>query len=131
MSVSAFKELTKAEEEVMQIIWQMEQVYVRDILERLPEPKPAYSTVSTVVRILESKGFVGHEVFGNTYRYYPLVEKEAYTRYYMQSVLKGYFGNSFRNLVSFFVDQGELSLREMDTLLEELKKENPASKEKE
>lgn len=74
------KELTKAEEEIMQVLWKLKQAFVRDILEELPEPKPAYNTVSTIVRILENKGFVGHEAFGKSHQYYPLVAQDKYKR---------------------------------------------------
>ena len=89
------KELTKAEEQVMHLLWQLEKAYVKDIIELMPEPKPAYNTVSTIIRILETKEFVGHEAFGKTYRYFPLIKKEVYTQFYMKNFLSGYFGGSF------------------------------------
>lgn len=116
------KELTHAEEEVMQILWKLEKGFVKDILEHFPNPKPAYNTVSTIVRILEAKGFVAYTAFGKTHEYFPLISKDEYKKQFMQSMIKNYFGNSYKNMVSFFVDQGEISTREMDELLKEIEK---------
>lgn len=117
------KELTKAEDQVMQILWQIEKGFVKDIIERMPEPRPAYNTVSTIVRILESKGFVDHKAYGKTHEYFPLIPKEKYTRFYLNNLLKSYFNGSFQNLVSFFAKEDKLDIREMEKLLEELKKQ--------
>ena len=95
------QELTRAELEIMQILWQIEHGFVNDILAKLPEPKPAYNTVSTIVRILEKKGFVSHRAYGKSHEYYPLVERESYTSTYMNSVLANFFGGSASRLVSF------------------------------
>ena len=81
------KELTKAEEQVMQILWQLEKAFVKEIIEQMPDPKPAYNTVSTIVRILEKKGFVSYEAFGKTHRYYPLMSKREYTRLFMKNFM--------------------------------------------
>lgn len=110
-------ELTKAEEEIMQQLWELERGFVRDIIERLPEPKPAYTTVSTIVRILESKGFIDHEVFGKTHRYFPIVSKEAYRKFVTDKLMNGYFGNSVGEMVSFFVKEQQLDLTEADDIL--------------
>lgn len=112
------KELTKAEEQVMQTLWHLEKAFVKDIIEKLPEPKPAYNTVSTIIRILEKKGFVSHEDFGSTYRYYPLVSKKKYTSQIFGSLFSNYFGSSYSSLVSHFTKDKEISLSE----LEEIKK---------
>lgn len=122
------KELTKAEDQVMQILWQIEKGVVKDIIDRLPEPKPAYTTVSTIVRILESKGFVDHKAYGKTHEYFPVISKEKYTRFYLGNMVKGYFDGSFTNLVSFFAKENKLNVNDIDQLmkqLEELKKEKP------
>mgnify|MGYP001283964940 FL=1 len=87
------KELTKAEEQIMQILWQLEEAFVNDIVDKMPEPKPAYNTVSTIVRILEKKGFVNHIAYGKTHQYYPLISKTEYTRSFMKSFMGSYFGN--------------------------------------
>ncbi len=110
-------ELTKAEEQIMQIIWRLEKVFVKDIIDQLPEPKPAYNTVSTIVRILEKKGFVGHNAFGKTHQYYPLVSKKEYTGNFMRGFIKNYFGNSYRQMVSFFAKEEDLSVKEMEEII--------------
>jgi BlaI family penicillinase repressor len=115
------KELTKAEEQIMQVLWKLEKAFVKDLIDELPRPKPAYSTVSTIIRILENKGFVGHKAYGKTHEYYPLIKKEAYTRFYLNNLLKGYFGGSFQNLVSFYARHNNLGAAELDKLLKELK----------
>ena len=114
-------ELTRAELELMQVIWKKEKVLVHDILDDLPEPKPAYNTVSTLVRVLEKKGFVGHKAYGKTYEYYPLVSKEDYTSRYMTGVLNNFFDGSLSRLVSFFSSNKSISVEETDKILELLK----------
>lgn len=116
------KELTKAEDQVMQILWQIERGVVKDIIEKMPNPKPAYNTVSTIVRILETKGFVGHKAYGKTHEYFPLVTKDKYSRFYFNNMLKGYFGGSFKNLVSFFANENQLKADEIDALMKQLEK---------
>jgi len=121
------RELTKAEDQVMQVLWKLEKAFVKDIIEQLPEPKPAYNTVSTIIRILENKGFVDHTSYGKTYEYYPIVSKESYSKFTVLNVLQNYFGGSMQNLVSFFAKSENLSLQEIEALQKELsnlKKEN-------
>jgi BlaI family transcriptional regulator, penicillinase repressor len=115
------KELTRAEEEVMQILWKLEKGFVKDMMEHMPEPKPAYNTVSTIVRILENKGFVDHKAYGKTHEYYPLVTKDRYTRFYLNNMIKGYFNGSFNNLVSFFAKEHKMNSADIEKLLRELK----------
>ncbi len=115
-----FKELTRAEEQIMQELWNLEQAFVKDVIEQLPSPKPAYNTVSTIIRILETKGFVGHESFGKSHRYYPLVSKEDYRTFATGKLLQGYFDNSPRNMLSFFVEEQKLDLQDADELLKML-----------
>ena len=122
MNVEAQQELTKAELELMQVIWDKEKVLVHDIRDVLPEPKPAYNTVSTIVRILEQKGFVGHKAYGRTYEYFPLVSKEAYTQRYMTTVLDNFFDGSLSRLVSFFSEQESIPAGEVNEILNMLKK---------
>lgn len=117
------KRLTRAEEQIMKVLWQLEEAFVREIIEQLPDPKPAYNTVSTIVRILEKKGFVSHKAFGKSHRYFPLVSREIYTRQYMKSFVRDYFSNSFEQMVSFFVDKKELSLREMEEIMKIMESE--------
>lgn len=117
------KELTKAEDQVMQILWKLGNAFVKDIIEEMPDPKPAYNTVSTIVRILETKGFVDHKAYGKTHEYFPLISKEKYTKFYLNNLLKGYFNGSFQNLVSFFAKENKMDIRSLEKLLEELKNE--------
>jgi BlaI family transcriptional regulator, penicillinase repressor len=120
------KELTKAEEQIMQLLWKLKKGFVNDILERLPEPKPAYNTVSTIIRILERKGFVGHTAYGKSHEYYPLTDKKEYSRLLAKGLLTNYFSNSVHSLVSFFSREKGLSLSELEELRtiieEEIKK---------
>lgn len=111
------KELTKAEEQVMQILWDRENAFVKEILEEMSEPKPAYNTVSTIVRILESKGFVDHDAFGKSHRYRPIVGKDQYRKFSMNQMMKGYFSGSASNLVSFFIKEKNLDMKDLDDIL--------------
>jgi BlaI family transcriptional regulator, penicillinase repressor len=117
------KELTKAEDQVMQVLWRLEKAFVKDIIEEMPDPKPAYNTVSTIVRILETKGFVNHKAYGKTHEYYPAITKEKYTKFYLNNMIKGYFNGSFKNLVSFFAKENKMNVNDLETLLKELKNE--------
>lgn len=122
------KELTKAEDQIIQILWRLEKAFVKDIIDELPEPKPAYNTVSTIVRILEKKGFVGYKAYGKTHEYFPLVQREHYTRFYLNNMVKGYFNGSIQNLVSFFARENNLNVQDIDQLVKELdnlKKQTP------
>lgn len=122
------KELTKAEEQIMQILWEMKKGFVKEIVAKLPEPKPAYNTVSTIVRILEQKKFIGHETFGKSHQYFPLIEKQEYTGFFMKGFIKRYFENSLGNMVSFLAKEDNLDLNEFEEMMnkvkEELKKDN-------
>lgn len=111
------KELTKAEEQVMQILWKKEKAFVRDIIAEMPEPKPAYNTVSTIIRILETKGFVGHTPYGKSYEYHPLIARDAYRSFYLKNLMGNYFGGSFQKLVSFFARDNKLDARELEELM--------------
>ncbi|MDR1226412.1 MAG: BlaI/MecI/CopY family transcriptional regulator [Prevotellaceae bacterium] len=110
------RELTKAESEIMQILWEKGNAFVQDIIDDMPEPKPAYNTVSTIVRILEQKAMVAHEPFGRSHRYFPLVKKEKYTRSFMRNIMDSYFENSFPKMVSFFARQENLSVHELEEI---------------
>jgi BlaI family transcriptional regulator, penicillinase repressor len=122
------KELTKAEDQIMQILWQLKKAFVKDIIDKMPNPKPAYNTVSTIVRILETKRFVDHTSYGKTHEYFPVVSKDNYSKFYLNNMLKGYFNGSFQNLVSFFAKDNKLDANDVDALrqlVENLKKEKP------
>jgi predicted transcriptional regulator len=116
-------ELTRAEEEVMQILWDIKKGFVKNIVERFSDPKPAYNTVSTIVRILENKGFVDHTAFGKTHEYYPLVGRDDYRKQTLNSMLNNYFGGSFRQLASFFIRHEKPDIRELEEMLDMMKKE--------
>lgn len=117
------KELTKAEEEIMHILWKIEKGFVNDILDKLPKPKPAYNTVSTIVRILEKKGFVGHTAYGKSHEYFPLVSKKEYTKSYFGYFMKNYFSDSYREMVSFFTSGNNMSIRELEELKQAMAEE--------
>src|SRR5476651_2684989 len=110
------KELTKAEEQVMQILWQLKEGIVKDVLEKMPEPKPAYNTVSTVVRVLEGKGFIDHKAYGNSHVYFPSVSEADYKKFTFDKMMKNYFSNSYQSLVSFLVKEKNLSIEELEEL---------------
>ena len=115
-------ELTRGEEEVMQILWELGTGSVNEIIARMREPKPKYTTVATFVKILENKGFVGHEVAGKGFRYFPLVEREHYAGRNLRSMLSTYFGGSLSQLVSFFSQHEDISHEEMSEILEIMEK---------
>ena len=117
------KELTKAEEQVMQVIWKIKKGFVNEILEYFPEPKPAYNTVSTIVRILERKGFVDHIAFGKTHQYYARVNKKEYTRSYFSGFMDNYFGNSYKALASFLTSDKNISIVELEAMKVLMEKE--------
>jgi predicted transcriptional regulator len=112
----------------MQILWELERAFVKEIVERFPDPKPAYNTVSTITRILQEKGFVDHDEFGKSHRYFPLVGREQYTRKRLKYFLGDYFENSFAKMVSFFSREEEIDIRELEEILRQVKemKNRPA-----
>ena len=114
--------MTKAEEQVMQIVWKIREGFIRDIMDALPPPKPHQNTVATVLKILVEKEFVGIRIFGRQHQYYPLVSREAYSKASMKSLVKSYFGGSFSEAVSFMVKENNMSLDDLEALLQQLKK---------
>lgn len=127
------KELTKAEDQVMQVLWNLEKGFVNDILEKFPEPKPAYNTISTIVRILEKKGFIDHKAYGKTHEYFPKVSKKEYTRKYFKGFMNSYFGNSYQALASFLTSDRNISIHELEQMKllmeEEIEKQKSESHE--
>ncbi|WP_316796808.1 BlaI/MecI/CopY family transcriptional regulator [Pedobacter agri] len=120
------KELTKAEEQIMLILWEMGEALVKDVIEKMNEPKPAYNTVSTVIRVLEGKGFVDHKAIGNTYIYFPIIKEADYKHFALDKVMNNYFENSYESLVSFLVKEKSMSNEELNELIqlaEKLKKD--------
>jgi predicted transcriptional regulator len=124
--------LTKAEEEIMLILWDLEEVTVRDVIKKLDDPNTPYTTVATVIRVLEQKDFVKHRAIGTTYLYSPKVEKEVYVKHSLSGFLNKYFEGSFSNLASFFANENDISMQDlrqmMDEVNEDLKKENKMNK---
>lgn len=118
------KDLTKAEEQIMQILWKLKKAFIREIIKEMPDPKPAYTTTATLVKILENKGFVNHIEYGKMFQYFPLIEKEEFANQRVTNVVKDYFENSFSNLVSFFAKKENISEKEkaqIQKILNELK----------
>ena len=111
------KELTKAEEKIMQILWKLEKAFTREILDEFEGDPPSYTTVATVFTVLEQKGFVAHEMLGNSKRFYPLISKEKYSDFAMSNVMGKYFEGSLSRLVSFFADRKKLDLNELDKII--------------
>ncbi|MEW7290077.1 BlaI/MecI/CopY family transcriptional regulator [Aquimarina sp. 2304DJ70-9] len=118
------KQLTKAEEEVMQLLWKLDEANVASIIEEMPDPKPAYNTISTIIRILENKEFVSHRKVGKGYIYFPLVKKEEYSSQSLNKLMNNYFNGSFRNMVSFFVKKNDMDIKDLEQILKELDNEN-------
>ena len=116
------KRLTKAEEELMQYLWELGESNVAAIIEQMPEPKPAYNTVSTIIRILESKGFVGHHKEGRGHTYFAKVDKSSYSSASMDKMVNDYFNGSFKTMVSFFVKKKDMSVSELEDILKEINK---------
>lgn len=112
------EKLTNKEEEIMQILWQIEKAFVNDILEKIPEPKPHYNTLSTIVRLLEEKGFLAHKSYGKSHQYYPIISLEAYRKVHVNDSILKYYGNSISNMVNYFVKEEKLSADELSELLE-------------
>jgi BlaI family transcriptional regulator, penicillinase repressor len=122
------RDLTKAEEQVMQILWELKESLVRDLVDQFQEPKPAYNTVSTVLRVLEKKGFVDHRAYGTTFLYFPLISKKEYSKFQFTNLIKNYFNGSFPKMAAFFATENNLTIQELEDMMDiakdELKDEN-------
>jgi BlaI family transcriptional regulator, penicillinase repressor len=117
-------ELTKAEDQIMQILWKIEKGFIKDILEQFDEPKPAYTTVATFMKILERKGYVSYEPFGNAHQFYPLISKDEYSKTHLNSIFSKYFKSSIKDVVTFFSDNNRMTINDIDSairLLTEIK----------
>lgn len=123
------KQLTNAEEQVMQIVWQLKETVVKDVVEQFDEPKPAYTTVATVLTVLEKKGFVEKRKIGNTNLFIPAISKAEYTKLQFTSLLKNYFSGSFPKMATFFARENQLNIEDLESIMkqaeEELKKDQP------
>jgi predicted transcriptional regulator len=116
------KKLTKKEEEAMKILWKAKKGFIKELIDIHHEPKPLYTTFSSVIRGLEEKGFVGHKAYGKNHEYFPLIKKEEYRKNFMKDVVNDYFGSSYKNVVSFFVDEKKLSANDLKKLIEIIEK---------
>jgi BlaI family transcriptional regulator, penicillinase repressor len=123
-------QLTKAEEQIMQMLWEMGEGLVKDVRDRFPEPQPARNTVSTVLRILEKKGFVGHKAYGNVHVYHPLITRSEYSKSQLFGLMESYFNNSFPAMASFFAREKDLTIKELEELLEDTKRELSITKKR-
>ncbi len=117
------KQLTKGEEELMQVLWQLKRATVKQVISTLPEPKPAYNTVSTIIRILESKGFVDYEKDGKSHIYFPVVNKDTYSNQSINTLVNNYFQGSFKSMVSFFMKKNDIDIHDIEAVLKEINKE--------
>ncbi|HTI07988.1 MAG TPA: BlaI/MecI/CopY family transcriptional regulator [Puia sp.] len=115
------QKLAKREEQIMQACWRLEKAFIKDIIAELPEPKPHYNSVATMVRILEEKGFLDHETFGNTFRYYPVVSKDQYQKHAFDDMVKLYFNNSYPRMLAYFAKEQKISKEEINEILEIIK----------
>ncbi|SFW72543.1 Predicted transcriptional regulator [Sinomicrobium oceani] len=114
------QKLTNKEEEVMKMLWRLERAFVKDILAQFGEDKPHYNTLSTMIRNLEDKGYVGHTTYGNTHQYYPVVAKEEYRKRFIHNAITDYFNNSYKGLVSFFAEEDKISVEELKEIVKQL-----------
>ena len=116
------EKLTNKEEEVMHILWRLKKAFVKDILEEITNDKPHYNTLSTIVRKLEDKGYVGYNAYGKTHQYYPIIKKEDYRKGFIGKAIDNYFNNSYKNVVSFFAKEEKISVEELKEIIKELEK---------
>lgn len=122
------KQLTKAEEQIMQVLWKAEKAFLREVIDQMPSPRPHQNTVATLLKILGEKEFVGVHTIGRNHQYYPLVSKEDYSKRTMKQLVKGYFEGSFNNVVSFMVRENNISVEELESLLKQIKRQKNQSK---
>ncbi|NOR28192.1 MAG: BlaI/MecI/CopY family transcriptional regulator [Lutibacter sp.] len=116
--------LTTKEEEIMHVLWKLKKAFVKEVVAELPVPKPHYNTASTVIRKMEGKGYVKHEAFGNTHRYYPAISKEDYRKRYFSNATQNYFENSYKNVVSFFAKEEKISADELREIIKLIESKN-------
>lgn len=117
------EKLTNKEEEIMHILWKLEKAFVKDVLNEITDDKPHYNTLSTIIRNLEDKGYVGHNAFGKTHQYYPIVKKEDYRKRFMNQAIDHYFNNSYKNMVSFFAQEEKISVDELKEIIALIEKD--------
>lgn len=120
--MTTFKVLTKAEEQIMQALWKIGKGFTKDIIDQMPDPKPHYNTASTILKILQEKEFVTVENIGKSHLYRPAIKKETYSKQSVKQLVKGYFNGSFANMLSFFAKEKDISAKELEEILKEIKK---------
>ncbi|MFO7930298.1 MAG: BlaI/MecI/CopY family transcriptional regulator [Desulfosalsimonas sp.] len=125
------KRLTRAEEEVMLVLWKLKEATIRDMIQELHDPDTPYTTVSTVVRVLEKKGYVGHKAVGTTYLYRPVVQKKDYLKGFLSGIVTRYFDGSFSRLAAFFARENDLEISELQEVMEEIENELKEQKDNE
>ena len=118
------EKLTNKEEEIMHVLWKLEKAFVKDVLAEIKGTKPHYNTLSTIIRNLEEKGYVGYHAFGKTHQYYPIVSKEAYRKQFMTLAIDHYINNSYKNMVSFFAKEEKISVEELKEIITLIEKNN-------
>ena len=116
------KRLTRKEEEAMKIIWKARKGFVKELIEHHPEPKPHYNTFSTIIRVLEEKGYISHKAYGKNHEYFPAISKEEYRKAYMKEVVSDYFGSSYKSVVNFFVTENKISVKDLKKIIEIIEK---------
>jgi predicted transcriptional regulator len=116
--------LAKREEQIMQVYWDLGKAFIKEVIPHLPEPKPHYNSVATIVKILEEKGFLDHETIGNVYNYYPIISREEYQKHAMKDIVSQYFDNSYPRMLAFFAKEQNLSEAELKEILEMIKTKN-------
>ena len=115
------QKLAKREEQIMQAVWQLENAFIKEIIQEMPDPKPHYNTIATMVKILEEKGFLGHKIIGNIFRYYPVISKDAYQQHTMKDIVKDYFDNSYPSMLAFFAKEQKISEEELNEIVNLIK----------
>ncbi len=118
VKIPDMQKLTNKEEEVMKILWKLKKAFVKEVLSEMKGDKPHYNTLSTIIRNLQEKKYVGHEAFGNTHRYYPLVTMEAYRKKFINSTIADFYDNSYKSLVSFFAKEEKISVEELKEIID-------------
>ena len=111
------QKLTNKEEEIMHILWKLQKAFVKEVMAEITEEQPHYNTLSTIIRNLEEKGYVGHTAYGNTHQYYPIIALEDYRKTFMSTAIENYFNNSYKNMVSFFAEEDKISAKELREIL--------------
>ena len=118
------QKLAKREEQIMQACWQLGEAFIKEIINEMPDPKPHYNTIATMVKILEDKGFLGHQVLGNVFRYFPVISKEQYQQHAMKDIVNQYFDNSYPNMLMFFAKEQKISEEELNEIINLIKTQN-------